>query len=49
MYLAEFLKYVNVSEHISNYNQRYITIGIGNGVDSIDFIETFRVIVFHVH
>ena len=21
--------------------------GIGNGVDSVDFIETFRVIVFH--
>ena len=29
-------------------NQRYITLtGIGNGVDSVDFIETFRVIVFH--
>ena len=35
--------------HVTVFKQRYVTIRIGNGVDSVDFIETFRVIVFHAH
>ena len=40
---------MNESQHTCAVKPEIHNTGIGNGVDSVDFIETFRVIVFHVH